>query len=428
MACPWHNRVQTMLRGIALACAALFAVSGPVDAQHRLDLSIDDQKTDSAFLGHPSEGFGITAVSGQEPTRLPVELRLVSISSADLTFGDAVVFEVELKNIGKAPIDIPWSSKSPVQFRPYPDDVRLSLIVTVSDATGKQDIVSSVALHGSPYRSSSLLTVQPGETAAIRARGILHSGSQIVLESTPQSAELRVDVWIQKPGQWTERIFAPEVVPVRLSTRPVPRPGIAGAQHRLDLTTEPATASDGSKEGFAVGMGSRGMSGQRPIRLPLELSIVSLTPTDLVPGNRLTYEVSIRNVGKDAIDLPWSIRRSHASAVTPDQQQLYLSVMVPDDSGAPQTLVGTVLYGSQFEGSSMLALQPNETASIRADGLIRSPESISLTVEPREVGVAVALRISHAGVPSEQIVSESLKGQLRVHPVPRPSSFIESKP
>ena len=99
-------------------------------------------------------------------------------------------------------------------------------------------------------------------------------------------------------------------VAVTLSVAPLYASSIAHAQHRVDLAVEdPASTQTPAKEGFGVGVTVRGVSCQRPLPLPLEFTVTWFSPTDFMPGDKVTFEVSVKNISSQPIDVPWSRRR-----------------------------------------------------------------------------------------------------------------------
>ena len=210
-----------------------------------------------------------------------------------------------------------------------------------------------------------------------------------------------------------------------LAIAPVLVSGSAYAQHRFDLTSEnPAMMEPSATEGYGEGMGTKGMSGQQRLPLPLELTVVSFSPTSLMPGDKVTFEVSLRNVGSKAIDIPWSIGRDTWRISRADRQALYLLVTVPGNS---HVLLGTMLFGTEFD-RSMLTLEPNETANIRAEGRLRVEGPGAPTFTSSTVNVIARVWMSHGGVQTKEVISEEFQIHLRARPIPQPSSSRQSEP
>jgi hypothetical protein len=188
------------------------------------------------------------------------------------------------------------------------------------------------------------------------------------------------------------------------------------AQHRIDVSEEHKRLSDPSvREGYGIGMscGISAIEGHRPRPLPLELTVVSLSPTDLTQGDKVAFEVMIKNIGKETIAIPWSVIGSNQLELCRTEQRLQITFTAPRAASRfPQVVLGTTLYGFPFD-QSLLPLQPGETATIRADWWIRMDD---LSQEPREFELTPRVALFHGGLATEEVVSENLKVRVRARP------------
>ena len=197
----------------------------------------------------------------------------------------------------------------------------------------------------------------------------------------------------------------------------------ASAQNTLDLTGGRAPSEAAVAHGRNVTRATRGLSGSRPTPLPLEVAVVSFTSTDLMPGMRLVFEVSLKNTGTVPVDIPWTDVLHIPTPMGDDQVDLYLTVTIPDASGRAHVLVGTVVSGNAFD-RSVLTLEPGEIANIRAGGNVKVGDALSLTSNPVDVNLTVKVLVTRGGILTEEVSSEVVPAQLRA----RPKEEMEPQP
>jgi len=105
-----------------------------------------------------------------------LRLKLLSVDRTDYIYGDYFVFEVLIENTGNKVVTLPWSPNTGEFMQPVPriPDGFLSgrVSVHVESATGEPALLSlldSQSLYGSNEVPRSLLRLEPGRTARIRA-------------------------------------------------------------------------------------------------------------------------------------------------------------------------------------------------------------------------------------------------------------------
>src|SRR5688500_5707053 len=121
------------------------------------------------------------------------------------------------------------------------------------------------------------------------------------------------------------------------------------AQHRIDVTAEHQRLHDPSVRdgmGYGIACGVSGMSGYRPVRLPLELTLVSFSPTKRRQGDKISVEVMIKNIGKEPIAIPWSVIGSKTVELCRTEQRLQITFTTPSESSRfPHLIAAAMLYG-----------------------------------------------------------------------------------
>ena len=186
-------------------------------------------------------------------------------------------------------------------------------------------------------------------------------------------------------------------------------------QHRIDVAEEHQRLHDPSREGHGIGIGCgvRGIEGHRPLRLPMELTVVSFSPTDLTQGDKLNFEVTVKNIGKETIVIPWSVIGSSQVEHCRIEQRLEVTFTAARASSPfPQVIAATTLYGFPFD-QSLLPLQPGETANIRAEWWIHMDD---LSEESREIELTPKVVLRHGGLATQEVISANLKVRVRARP------------
>ena len=109
-------------------------------------------------------------------------------------------------------------------------------------------------------------------------------------------------------------------------------PKLVAGQHFLDLTAIKA-APQTATEGFVAAGGVRGVEGQEAPRLPLEVLLTWVNRGDLILGGQIVSEVQIKNVGSDAVSLPWSPTRQPWVDGDLAERRLFLVLIAIDGNG-----------------------------------------------------------------------------------------------
>jgi len=183
--------------------------------------------------------------------------------------------------------------------------------------------------------------------------------------------------------------------------------GIPGlmAQELLDLVkaAEERVAAGEPRSGSAGG-GRVWASGMTLKPLPLVLTLRSVSPQKLSYGERLVYEVSVKNTGTDAIEFPWSPERIEPLPEVPGDT---LSLVTKDDAGREWFVAVQGIYGREDAEGSIKRLEPGDEVRIRGGGIVQmgfvdrvAPLLASL---PSEFNLHARL-VFRSGVPSENRV------------------------
>ena len=150
---------------IVTSMASPAAQSPPSTQVAALDLTAPDVVRTSG----PISVEGRLVSGTPQPTGL--EVRLLRMSRNDFRLGDRFVFEVEVKNAGKVPIDFPRSVDF-ASFVPGDANNRTARINLEVRAQNQPPIIFGVTrLAGSQAQPGSLQRLEPGETMLIRLPG-----------------------------------------------------------------------------------------------------------------------------------------------------------------------------------------------------------------------------------------------------------------
>lgn len=146
--------------------------------------------------------------------------------------------------------------------------------------------------------------------------------------------------------------------------------GLKPAAHVLDLVAAPAKDSGvAAADALEVPGGFLALNektGDGSLRVHLN----SLEPLELGGGDPVVYEMTIENVGRTSIRLPWSPTNEGLRRTMPGAMVAVLSLAAAGtpDSPGDFPVLSQVLYGVQQVGESVITLGPGESAQVRAPG------------------------------------------------------------
>lgn len=138
----------------------------------------------------------------------------------------------------------------------------------------------------------------------------------------------------------------------------------------LDLTgfvpPEGAPSAWGSGSPIVASQGGR-VTMSRPLRL----SLVDVIPRTGQPGEALTYEARLRNIGAHAVTIPWNPDwksvQDKREVPPPGYRAAWLSLFV-EVNGQKRRLAEHFLFGSEKKAGSLLKLAPGDAVRFRAPG------------------------------------------------------------
>ncbi len=137
----------------------------------------------------PSEGMVVGGVPGGKPS-WPLQMRLISARQEGNVQPPALVYELELRNTGRQPIDLPVDP-SPRDVEPADPAIKSYQYVSASIAlqfTESAGIkAESLNLYGSESARGTTKRLAPGSAVRIRARADL-MGTSLKTGGTPLSA------------------------------------------------------------------------------------------------------------------------------------------------------------------------------------------------------------------------------------------------
>jgi hypothetical protein len=147
-----------------------FGLSQKPAQSHVLDL------TTPAVVVSAGPAAGINSGhSGQMARPFPMELLLRSLDRPEYRLGEEIVYEVTLRNISGRQILLPWSVDLEPVYAAGTPPLRAGLALQITDdakgASADDPRLAVVSLGGSPGLPGSILPLEPGDTAVIRAKG-----------------------------------------------------------------------------------------------------------------------------------------------------------------------------------------------------------------------------------------------------------------
>lgn len=127
--------------------------------------------------------------------------------------------------------------------------------------------------------------------------------------------------------------------------------------------------------------------------LPLELTLVSITPKETPYGAEVFYQVKVKNVGTVPVPFPWSVEGREDA---PEQLHAVLILVARDASGEEWTFAPEGIYGRAGVAGTIRNLPPGDEVMIRARGRVATvfSDKVSslLASLPREFSVSARLR------------------------------------
>ena len=139
------------------------------------------------------------------------------------------------------------------------------------------------------------------------------------------------------------------------------------ATYFLDLTKIQPSSSPGSIESGGV------FNPHEKIPMvPLKMTLLALEPTTCPIGGKVTYEVLLENISKEAFTIPWSGDENSTKLKSGIYGNGYLdtfiSLSLADSASTKVLLTAQSIYGSNTTPDSLKTLRPGQTARIRIKG------------------------------------------------------------
>jgi len=202
--------------------------------------------------------------------------------------------------------------------------------------------------------------------------------------------------------------------------------GAWAAEIRLDLThrdVEPGETEHPGGKGVGPAITGGGYSGMKPL-LPVRLSIRDISPRSVTPLDQITVEVVLRNVGKEAIMLPFRSGNHWRTGVHGQRDiSLGLELTVPGGKGVP-IFLGSA-YGASDIPGSLVTLAPNDTLALRASASLRETRVWSGALAgPLDVKAAVYVNEARWDDTRFEIIATS---RLDMAASPTPLTWSEAK-
>jgi hypothetical protein len=155
-----------------------------------------------------SHGDGYILPAGE---RKRLELHVISLSPLSPNLGSEVEAEITLKNVAKAPIEIPWetdpnAAQRPTEATRYEYEAAWFWI-RIRDRGGADRFLKSLSnpLYSSPERPQSTLKLEPGQWVAMRLKFRLEIDEKIsTAKLEPGPAELKIE-WRQGNYTWERK-------------------------------------------------------------------------------------------------------------------------------------------------------------------------------------------------------------------------------
>lgn len=188
----------------------IFCLVAELFAQSRSDnlLDLTRKKAPPKREAGPFFGgsVGVPVFGGKPVPRTiePVKLTLLSLDKPGYTFGDEIIFEVELENITNDVLILPWSDdyeKASSLWKLHPGSRRDALLSLVyEDGLGATQFACGVGIYGSESAPETVKMLSPKKTVRIRASGPMGYSDENTIQrlilKLPKKFDLRADFTI----------------------------------------------------------------------------------------------------------------------------------------------------------------------------------------------------------------------------------------
>jgi hypothetical protein len=184
--------MKTLLKVVFLGilCNCQFSTAQQIGS---LDMTTTTPKARARY----PEGVGGGSCVGREYANYPeAAVNLVSLDNTQYSLGENIVYEVNIKNIGKQTIVLPWDPALG-DFEPQNEFAAYSYrkgTISLHFTVGKQDLAVYSDFYGSSAIPGTLKELQPGEWVVIRGRVPLVTYSDSISKELGKSDFLAAQV------------------------------------------------------------------------------------------------------------------------------------------------------------------------------------------------------------------------------------------
>lgn len=134
----------------------------------------------------------------------------------------------------------------------------------------------------------------------------------------------------------------------------------------LDLTKKKVSTEPGK---IAQGEGGLiGGSGIKPTDLPLKIVLEKLDKQQYLMGERFIYELSIENIGKRILEIPWEPEKEKTLQSSNELSVISLHLTI-DELGNDAIFGAERIFASQNASNTFKQLRPGGRLRIRAPGI-----------------------------------------------------------
>lgn len=170
------------------------------DGSNYLDLT-RRQPTSANKATGKGGGRGYTSSeNGHNAPVNPFKVTLLAMDKRSYRIGDEVIFDIELENLTKDPIIVPWSGSSdkviPDIDKPTPGLVEANISLVINSGAPEEQLFIGRGVYGSDLSQGSLKKLQPNRPVKIRVPGRLaflsEEANKQLLTRLPLNTEIRV--------------------------------------------------------------------------------------------------------------------------------------------------------------------------------------------------------------------------------------------
>jgi hypothetical protein len=151
-------------------------------------------------------------------------------------------------------------------------------------------------------------------------------------------------------------------------------------------------------------------------RFPFEITLELPERTEYAIGDRIAFDVTLKNISGRPVAVPWSVDGAGFAAATPGARRMVLALEFDHPVMGRQTFAWQTLFGASSVADTLRLIQPGETMLVRAEDALQLNAAWTEPVIGGWVRGVELKAIVTLAIPSEsysQGVSQNVEVEIR---------------